>query len=450
MSRPASAILHVAAGLGQGGTERAIEVLATAPEAPAPQHVFALDGDGPTGRRLAAAGLPVRWFGADIGAAARAVRELDPAAVILHRAGRPEARWHRLLEALQGLPAPIIEFNVFGWVDRGAIARGLKGSWCISPAALAKYLRLTYGRIPTPTEIAALPIAVAAGFYPVPEEDFVAPGEREALRDELGLPAGVPIAIRTGRPDWRKWSDLLIAHAEAIMASVPDLHLLLIAAPENRLPVLARRLGARAIALPFTTDRARLRRYMAASDFMLHHSRYGESFGYALAEAAALGLPVLAQATPWGDNAQALVVRHGETGFVAADGSSLRFLAELLARDATLRHRLGTAARAHIRRYSVARCWALLTLFLDHVRAGRTGLLDGEAGVEQRLDLAQGVAAFGERFPRLARLAEEATLYRRPWWWRLFAEDALGYVAGRLGAAGRIAPSGHNRPEPRQ
>lgn len=425
-------IVHLAAGLGQGGTERAIEVLATAPDAPAPQVVLALDGGGATATRLAEAGVPVGWFGRDERAAAAHIRALHPAAVILHRAGRPEARWHRLLEALHGLAAPVVEFNVFGWPDQGAIDRGLKGSWCISPAALAKYLRLTFRMTPRLDTVERLPLAVAAGFYPVPEEDFVQPGMRGSLRKELGLPLGVPIAIRLGRPDWRKWSDLLITDAEVLLQRLPDLHLIIMAAPENRIPIIRQRLGPRALLVPFTSDRDQLRRYLAAADFMLHHSRYGESFGYALTEAAALMLPVVVQATPWGDNAQSVVVRHGETGFVASRSSELQLYAELLARDQALRQRLGAAGRRHVRRFSAARCWKLLSAFLDYVRAGGTGLIGGPLGLEQWQDLAFGLDAYGERFPHLVRLAEESTLYRRSWWWRLMAEDALAYAAKRL------------------
>ena len=56
-------VIHVAADLGQGGTERSIELLATAAEGPSGQRVVAIDRDGPTGERLRAAGIPVQVFG---------------------------------------------------------------------------------------------------------------------------------------------------------------------------------------------------------------------------------------------------------------------------------------------------------------------------------------------------------------------------------------------------
>ena len=47
-------VVHVASDLGQGGTERSIELLATPGAGPAGQRVVALDRDGPTGERLRA------------------------------------------------------------------------------------------------------------------------------------------------------------------------------------------------------------------------------------------------------------------------------------------------------------------------------------------------------------------------------------------------------------
>ena len=55
-------VVHVASELGQGGTERAIELLATSPDGPGGQRVVALDRDGPTGERLRKAGVPVEVF----------------------------------------------------------------------------------------------------------------------------------------------------------------------------------------------------------------------------------------------------------------------------------------------------------------------------------------------------------------------------------------------------
>jgi glycosyltransferase involved in cell wall biosynthesis len=436
-------IIHVAAGLNQGGTARAIEVLALEGDGPPGQRVFALGGLGPVGDRLRARGVETRGYGSDPAKAAAAIRKLAPATLILHRAGRPEARWHRLLEALEGADLTIVDFNVFGWVDEEAIRRGLKGVYCVSGSALAKYLRLTFGCWPSMSALAAMPIAVCAGHNPLGEDDFRDPEPQADARRALGLPLHGPIAIRTGRPDWRKWSDLAILHSKRLLAQIPDLTFVFLSAPENRRPIIARELGSRAIVPPFSSDPPLIRRYMSAADLMIHHARYGESFGYALAEAQGMGLPVVVQSTPWGDNAQAEIVRHGETGFVVNRYGEMRLYVERLIRDPDLRRRIGTAARSHARAsFGAGPTWHLLRRFIDAAAAGEGGLVaaDEALGTSQFVALARGMASYSERYPLALRLAEEAPLYGRPWFWSTLASDVIGTVRQRLRSARSRAP----------
>src|SRR5689334_14974034 len=206
-------IIHVAAELGQGGTERSIELLATSAAGPAGQLVFALDRGGPTADRLLRAGVEVRRSGGDIEAAAAAIAAGGPATGRLNRAGRPEAKWNQLIRRLKGGPATLIDVNHFGWLDRGAIADGLAGVWCVSGTALAKYLRLAMGRPPTAGDAAGFGIALAAGNTPVAAAPPRPAEPHDALRRRLGLPVDKRLVLRLGRPDPRKWSDLLIVHA---------------------------------------------------------------------------------------------------------------------------------------------------------------------------------------------------------------------------------------------
>src|SRR5258706_1442582 len=325
-------LIHVAAELGEGGTERSIELLARSAAGPAGQRVLALDRGGPTADRLLRAGIEVRLFAGDVEAAAAAIAAGGPATVLLNRAGRPEAKWNHLIRRLKGGPATLIDVNHFGWLDRGAIADGLAGVWCVSGTALAKYLRQFVDRWPTTSDLATIPIALAAGNNPVAAAPPRTTEPRDALRRRLGLPADKRLVLRLGRPDPRKWSDLLIVHAAWLAAAIPDLHFVFLSAPESRRSVVRSMLGEHASLVPFTTDRAIIQDHLAAADVMLHYARYGESFGYALAEAACVELPAVVQATPWGDNAQLELVRHGVTGFVARSfAETRRALQQLLA-----------------------------------------------------------------------------------------------------------------------
>jgi hypothetical protein len=176
-------------------------------------------------------------------------------------------------------------------------------------------------------------------------------------------------------------------------------------------------------------------RHLAAADVMLHYARYGESFGYALAEAALAGLPVIVQSTPWGDNAQAELIRDGETGFVVRDyPGAKRALAKLM-NDPAFAAALVDRARGDIeQRFGVAQTWRLMRAFIDHALAGGRGLLTAPADLagDQRQRLAAGIAAYGEGNPWLARLAAERPLYSHPWFWRLFAADGAAIVKRRL------------------
>ena len=427
-------VIHVAADLGQGGTERSIELLATAAEGPRGQRVVALDRDGPTGERLRAAGVPVQVFAGDHAAAAEAIAGQGPAVALLNRSGRPEAKWTQLIRRLAAGPDLPLEVSHFGWLDRSAIAAGLKGSFAVSGTTLAKYLRQMFGHWPSAEEIAAAPLALAAGNNPVAAAP--APAEdRAALRRALGLPADAFIAIRLGRPDPRKWSDLLILHGARLLSDLPRLHLVFLSAPANRHGVIRRLMGNRVTLAPFTNDRATVARYLAASDAMLHYARYGESFGYALAEAALAGLPVIVQSTPWGDNAQAELIGDGRTGFLVNDYPSARRALARLAADPAFARSIAEAGAKDIEaRFSVAATWRLLTAFIEHAEAGGRGLIEQPADLaaDQRARLAAGMAGYASRHPLARRLATERRLYLRPWFWRLSALDAAEIVKRRL------------------
>jgi glycosyltransferase involved in cell wall biosynthesis len=427
-------VVHVAAELGQGGTERAIELLATSAEGPAGQRVVALDRGGPTGKRLAEAGVRVEVFGGDVAAAAKSIAIHGPAVALMNRAGRPEAKWNELIRRLAGGPVLPLEVNHFGWFDGGAIADGLKGSFCVSGTALAKYLRQMYRHWPTAEELATAPLALAAGNNPVAAMPLSVL-DRPELRQQLGLPAEAFIALRVGRPDPRKWSDLLILHGVRLLKALPRLHFVFLSAPADREPIIRRLMGERATLVPFTTERADVQRYMAASDVMLHYARYGESFGYAIAEAALAGLPAIVQATPWGDNAQVELVRDGQTGFVVGDfDGALAGLRRLMADEGLARAMAKRAAADILARFGVGATWRLLEAFIEHAAAGGRGLLTAPEALarDQRARLATGISCYGERHPLLARIALEGPLYARPWFWRATATDAVAILKRRL------------------
>jgi hypothetical protein len=85
-----------------------------------------------------------------------------------------------------------------------------------------------------------------------------------------------------------------------------------------------------------------------ACDLVFHAARFGESFGYSIAEGMAAGKPVITRTTPWGDNAQIELVEHGTTGFVCCSLEGLTQALRLLGTDPNLRTTMGDAGHRRI------------------------------------------------------------------------------------------------------
>ena len=98
-----------------------------------------------------------------------------------------------------------------------------------------------------------------------------------------------------------------------------------------------------------TSDHQELRRTVASLDVVLHTSSIGESFGYGIAEPMNFGKPVIANSTPWADQAQIELVRHGECGFIAGTAATMADAIRTLAGNSDMRAKFGHAAQQHIR-----------------------------------------------------------------------------------------------------
>ena len=106
----------------------------------------------------------------------------------------------------------------------------------------------------------------------------------------------------------------------------------------------------RFVLLPATNDSHELARTIASLDAVLHTSVVGESFGYGIAEPMNFAKPVVANSTPWQDQAQIELVRHGECGFIASTPQTIAEAILKLADDVDLRRKLGQNAQTHIRK----------------------------------------------------------------------------------------------------
>lgn len=198
----------------------------------------------------------------------------------------------------------------------------------------------------------------------------LAPPVREA-KVQLGLDPDRPVVGRIGRADDRKWSPIVIDMLPRLARLVPDVQVLLVGVTAAKRRRLGRReLSGRTTICEPTTDERRLATFYAACDVVASASSIGESFGVSIAEAMALGKPVVTTSTPWVDNAQVEVIDPGVTGYLANHRRTFaEAVAELLLDDER-RSAFGAAGAAKAQRlWDVAPLTRQLENLYEHLVA---------------------------------------------------------------------------------
>lgn len=180
---------------------------------------------------------------------------------------------------------------------------------------------------------------------------------RAKARAELGLGGG-PVFVFCGRLHPRKGADLLLHAFRAVREAIPDAQLLLVGAsthmggsdadPHTRdLIESARACGQDAVRFAGYVPSPRLGQVLAAADVGVLPSVEPEGMPLSILEFASCGLPVAAADV----GGVGEVIRDGVEGFLL---SPERLRSELgsallsLARDETLRERMGRAARRRV------------------------------------------------------------------------------------------------------
>lgn len=189
------------------------------------------------------------------------------------------------------------------------------------------------------------------------------------------LPAHDALLVALGTLAPEKGQHVALAAAARLLPSHPGALLVLVGPPGR--PGYAPALRARAAELgiaghvlwpgPVGDPLVALR----AADAVLHPSVAPETFGFAVAEAAAVGRPVAASSL----GGPAEIVVPGETGLLVppGDATALAAAAALLLDQPALRCRLGQAARARaVRCYDARRMATALDALAGEVVAGRS------------------------------------------------------------------------------
>jgi glycosyltransferase involved in cell wall biosynthesis len=161
----------------------------------------------------------------------------------------------------------------------------------------------------------------------------------EALRAQWGVPADAPVALTVGRLAVEKNLSVALDAFDAVRERVPSARLVMVGDGPQR-NVLRRRCPDAVFA--GTQHGEALAAHYASADLFLFPS-LTETFGNVVVEAMASGLPVVAFDTA----AAGMHVRRDESGCLAPLGDAAAFAraTAALAADATLRQRMGRAAR---------------------------------------------------------------------------------------------------------
>lgn len=293
-------VLHVITGLAAGGAETQLRLLVRHSTTDA--SVVALYNAGSVAAQLRADGVPVTDLGMrsnrEIGAVLRLTRVIrrgryDVVHTHLYRAGL----YGRLAARLAGVRAVVAtEHSLLDDQLEGRIAgRGVRALYlaaerlggltiAVSESVRANLLRWGVA----PDRVVTVPNGLD-----LPRLAF-SPPDRSAVRADLGIPADAVVIGAVGRLHPGKRFDVLLA---GLAPGLGDRHLVVVGeGPERaRLEELAGRLGI--------ADRTHLvgeqpvAPYLSAMDLLVSPSRY-ETFGLAVLEGLAAGLPVLYRRCP--------------------------------------------------------------------------------------------------------------------------------------------------------
>lgn len=362
-------ILHIITGLQTGGAETMLTRITMAPESNSDSMVVSLVPGGRLAKHLRDAGIKVielnlgslLGFLAGLIALPRAIRDFEPAVV-------QGWMYHGDLAALFGL--------VFsGRRRKTCLSWGIRcssldfGQYRFQLRLVVKVCALlsAWPDVIVANSFAGLRAHRAIGYRSRREEVVPNgidldqyrpdPAERRAVRNELGVAENVVLLAHVGRVDPMKDHDTFFA----AMTELPHIQALIIGAGTESLsaPNNVRSLGLR-------TDMPRL---LAAADYIVSSSAFGEGFSNALMEGMACGLPAVA--TDVGDARLIL----GTTGKVVPprDPKALASAIVALTREDRTQHDdRSRRAREHIaENFSLGRVIGRFNALYDTILAAR-------------------------------------------------------------------------------
>lgn len=328
-------VLHVVKSLGIGGTEKTMQLMAENLDRSRFEVFVFSPRDGERRAQLKAAGVPV-YLGWDLYGA---LERLRPDVVHVHRGGWPEPG--ELAPLLRLRPRAVVETNVFGRLDDSPQGRVIDLHLFVSRFCLERFAR-HHG--------AGVDLARYRVLYnPVRTGAF-------AAVDHTVADMARPVAGRLSRDDPGKWSALVEPALLLLRAQRPDFRFLAIGAPPGFGDFVVRSgLGGSVELLPQVGTDDEIALFFGRISHLAHANDTGESFGMAIAEAMAAGLPVVTHpAQGERDNAQLELVEHGVTGLVASSAEEYAAAQAWLWRNPEQALAMGRAGREKARRLYAA------------------------------------------------------------------------------------------------
>lgn len=329
-------VLHITPSLSLGGTEKTAQLFASYLNKQYFNVAVWSPSDGPRATILKNAKVPV-WTQVPL---ETILYRFKPHIVHLHRAGWPEPKLMQAFRGSQwfhhGIKLPkIIETNVFGRYDPSHSGKLIDKTLFVSQFCASRFSN-DYKKEISNSRYDML-------YNPV-DVNFIA---KHTTPPEIKN-FGNAIAGRLSRADKGKWSITFGLHIlPEIISQLPGLQYYIVGGIQEAYDfVITHGLSNNIYFLPNLTTELELANYLDKLSVFTHANDTGETFGLAIAEAMAAGLPVVTHpCLNRKDNAQIELVEHGVTGLVATTPKEYANFVVMLLKNPDIAQRMGMASQ---------------------------------------------------------------------------------------------------------
>lgn len=340
--REATTVLHLVDNFSVGGTPiKAIRFASSSPRQLIRPLLAAFNGSGSLAEEARELGLNPYSFNGDDTQLGKFLRQEAVDSLIVH-SGFPGV-YKAVLTARRVGVKHVLRTNEFGWVDRVDSSRLADKNLFLSRFALARFKRLSrlsWDEVLGRSFVTYMPVDPVF-FHPTTHRTTT-------LEKDIGGSGDSFILGRVGRPDPSKWDSFLVKVLKLLNDARKDWIFLVIGGLPPRIKTAIGNQGfgdrVRVIDGPLRTND--VAHYLARLHVYCHTSRVGETFGLAVAEAMASGLPVVSQQTPYSDDGVSEVIAEGRNGFLEITPEGFARSLRTLLDKPDLRLRFGGESRA--------------------------------------------------------------------------------------------------------